>query len=698
MPFDLPLHPIICLLAAVLCGLTGSLALLRDARSPAYRAFALGMGAFMVETLLSCLSLNSVLPGEALLWSRWRLAAGALVPGSWLLFSLSYSRSNFEEFSRKWKWVIVAAFAFPAGLASLGWNHLFSSNAILLENGSWAIPLGWSGFGFHIALLIFSVLVLANLEKTLRTSSGAIRQQIELSIVGTAILFAATIYSSVEVLLFRALRTEAFTFQGAILAGANTLFIASTIRNRLREVKIYVSQDVLHGSLTTVIIGLYLLGVGLFARLAVQLRIGRAQFGDGLIIIAAMAGAAVLFLSGQLRYRIRSFIHVHLRRPFYDYRKLWTDFTRKTSSETDLHRVCSAIVNTVSETFGSSIVTIWLVNQGTDRPAMAASTGSLPGEADKFGELIAPLMGFARDRRGPIDIREAAAGEIPGISARKLEKANIRYCVPLGTGSGFIGMMTLNDRKGHGFYVEDFDLLQTFADQAAGLILNRKLFENLGESREREAFHAVSAFFAHDLKNVASSLALTLVNRPAHYDDPEFRADTFKIMSNNLEKIRNMCSRLSPLDRKFELQLSECDLNELVSNTVSSLNPGIPLVADLGPVRKALLDPEQIRKVLLNLVLNACESSSNGAEIRISTWCEGDGLLFSVTDHGAGMSREFMKKHLFHPFKTTKENGSGIGLYQSKMIIEAHGGRIEARSREGHGSTFSVFLPLGGPG
>jgi signal transduction histidine kinase len=58
------------------------------------------------------------------------------------------------------------------------------------------------------------------------------------------------------------------------------------------------------------------------------------------------------------------------------------------------------------------------------------------------------------------------------------------------------------------------------------------------------------------------------------------------------------------------------------------------------------------------------------------------------------MSRKFMNECLFHPFKTTKERGSGIGLYQSKMIVEAHRGRIEVQSREGSGSTFSMLLPL----
>jgi signal transduction histidine kinase len=65
-----------------------------------------------------------------------------------------------------------------------------------------------------------------------------------------------------------------------------------------------------------------------------------------------------------------------------------------------------------------------------------------------------------------------------------------------------------------------------------------------------------------------------------------------------------------------------------------------------------------------------------------------------VKDNGCGMSREFMDQSLFRPFRTTKAKGTGIGLFQSKMIVEAHNGRIEVDSQEGEGSTFRVLLPV----
>jgi signal transduction histidine kinase len=104
-------------------------------------------------------------------------------------------------------------------------------------------------------------------------------------------------------------------------------------------------------------------------------------------------------------------------------------------------------------------------------------------------------------------------------------------------------------------------------------------------------------------------------------------------------------------------------------------------------------------KVLINLILNANEALAPwkvGGEIRVATRRTNGWVELSVSDNGPGMSREFIDRSLFLPFKTTKKQGMGIGLFQSKMIVEAHRGRIEVESREGEGTTFRVLLPVVG--
>jgi signal transduction histidine kinase len=69
-------------------------------------------------------------------------------------------------------------------------------------------------------------------------------------------------------------------------------------------------------------------------------------------------------------------------------------------------------------------------------------------------------------------------------------------------------------------------------------------------------------------------------------------------------------------------------------------------------------------------------------------------VLVSVSDNGSGMSASFIENELFKPFSSTKNRGLGIGMFQSKMIVESHRGRISVQSKKGKGTTISISLPL----
>jgi putative PEP-CTERM system histidine kinase len=256
--------------------------------------------------------------------------------------------------------------------------------------------------------------------------------------------------------------------------------------------------------------------------------------------------------------------------------------------------------------------------------------------------------------------------------------------------------MTLNHRlTKESFSQEDFSLLKTLADQAAASLLHLRLSQHLLKAKEMEAFQTLSAFFVHDLKNLAAKLSLMVQNLPAHYDNPAFRDDMLRVISSSVAKMNAMCSRLALMTNKIALRPVDVDLNALVATTLAEIKDSlkVALVQEWRPVPRLLLDPEQLQKVLLNLILNANEAVDAQGEIRVQTdWREGWAVL-TVHDNGCGMSPLFIERSLFQPFQTTKSQGLGIGLFHSKMIVEAHRGRIEVESEEGKGSTFRVLLP-----
>jgi signal transduction histidine kinase len=122
----------------------------------------------------------------------------------------------------------------------------------------------------------------------------------------------------------------------------------------------------------------------------------------------------------------------------------------------------------------------------------------------------------------------------------------------------------------------------------------------------------------------------------------------------------------------------------------------VAFVKDLDAVPPIPGDPEALLSVVRNLVNNAVQAIDGVGTVTVRTCKENDAAVISVADTGRGMSEEFIRRSLFVPFRTTKKGGWGIGLYQVKGIVEAHGGTIEVSSREGVGTTVRVMLPTAG--
>jgi len=618
--------------------------------------------------------------------------------GVWLCFSLTYSRGNYREFLARARPVLVAAFLLPLFLLPALHAPLIRVLSLTPPAQGWWLGFGGAAKILNALILVGTVLILMNLERTFRSAVGTMRWRIKFLILGLGVVFGARIYTRSQVLLFSGQSLALADIETSSLLIGCTLMGIAYFRSDLDDVDVYPSRAALHTSLTVLIAGGYLFIVGVLAQVVARMGGSGNLQVQAFLVLLGIVLLAVLLLSDRFRQSVQHLLSRHFQRPQYDFRKIWGRFTQSMSSALDAPTLCHEAAGLISSTFHVLSVTIWLYDESTDCLVFAASTSK--SEHDLRESTFGPDLASLRHVLQPFNLEEAKqpwAERLKQVSFSQFREGGDRIGVPLAAGDRWLGLAILADRVGGFRYsFEELDLLKCIGDQVAANLLNLRLTGELMLGKEREAFQNISAFFVHDLKNTASTLNLMLQNLPVHFDNPAFRQDTLQGIGKTAERINQLIGRLSALRQKLELNPSECDLNQLVRDALEPWRSvsEVKFRQELGDIPKLIADQEQLQSVITNLLQNARDAVGSEGQITVRTG-HGDGwATLSVVDNGCGMSERFVKDSLFRPFQTTKKKGLGIGMFHSKMIVEAHHGRIQVQSVAGSGTTFEVTLPL----
>ncbi len=203
----------------------------------------------------------------------------------------------------------------------------------------------------------------------------------------------------------------------------------------------------------------------------------------------------------------------------------------------------------------------------------------------------------------------------------------------------------------------------------------------------------------HDLNNLLTVLSMNFEMLTYSLSNRDKENSYLKKIESAITRMRELFHRVSMLYEP--VQISSLDLKEIIKETsdlvLSDSNVKCNLKIE-NPLPKVRGDKAQIGQVIQNLIINAKEAMKGKGEIDIKlslATCahkEGKWIKIEIKDRGSGISDKILPK-IFDPFFSTKSQGRGIGLAVSKRIIEKHGGFIEIFSKEGKGTTFTIYLP-----
>jgi two-component system NtrC family sensor kinase len=334
-------------------------------------------------------------------------------------------------------------------------------------------------------------------------------------------------------------------------------------------------------------------------------------------------------------------------------------------------------------------------------------------QKEKTGVLF-EIIGMTDSWGAPQCINREGPGD-EGLQARLLEAGLVSVlCAPLAVKAG--GRMLLAARGADEpiFRESDLEMFAILARQAEVALENARLHAELRayvrqvEESQRALIQAekmtiagrLTASIAHEINNPLQSVSNCLHLASRKELSARERQRYLEMAQNEMDRLLNTVQRMLDYYRPGVLDRKPVDLNELIQKVIALVSRQLEerqirvftrFSNKLSPV---LAVGDQIQQVLLNLVLNAMEAMPQGGKLYVETAIHKENAEVIVEDSGPGVP-EAQRGHIFEPFVSTKEGGTGLGLAVSYGIISAHGGSLELVEGRGRGACFKMILPSG---
>ena len=586
--------------------------------------------------------------------------------------------------------------ALPGKVFSLDVKGAISIAAVLAAGAAAGAPFVFAAAAGP-ALLLLTVIGCLTVEQIARNATAEQKKVVSVFLYSIGALLVYDLFVFADAVLANSVDLRLWAPRGFLSALALPFFVLAAKRHPDWQETLFVSREFVFYTATLTGVGVYLLamatggyiigGFGGEWGAAVQLA----------YLIAALCVLGFVLSSGRLKSQVRVFISKHFYRNRYDYRDEWLRLIRTLSDSRGELPIEQRSIKALCDVAGSGGGQLWLDRESRSRyEPFAAWQADFPaGEFDGNSALVR----FLTQQQWVVDSREYASDPERYQHAFRDAPHEVppqSLIVPLMHQSDLLGIVRIERPPAlRELNYEDHDLLKTAGRQIGAFLAHDLARERLAETRQFDAYHKLSAFVMHDLKNVLAQQALLVNNAKKFGDRPEFVADLVATVENGVQRMRRLLRNLE--QGRPVAPVQRVELNKLILRAVSACSEGgktpCGFVSDV-PSLWVRANPDQLASVITHVIQNGQEATTDNRAVAVRLREQDQRIAIEIRDQGAGMTEEFIRRRLFKPFESTKgSSGMGIGAYQAREIVRGLGGDLVVASEAGKGTLVTIFLP-----
>lgn len=523
------------------------------------------------------------------------------------------------------------------------------------------------------------------------------RRLYELLVVGALLVCVVQGVGASYLVTYLELTNDLLLLQAVFLLVAWGMIVVAVIRHRLLRRQFFVSQKGVYTFFTPFLFAAYFLalgGISFFVRI-----IGCSTQLVFFCFLGLVGGSGVVLLlvSKSLRLRLKNFVGAHFYVDKYEYREEWLAFSLLLQSANTEEKVLNALHRVLSESLYTREIWIW-VGSEVDGFELVKPESVAGKSVCRIAGLDPAVAHLRQAQRVDVACLGKVESQVYTSCLSSLPSPGPILLVPLVADGQLVGCIGLGAEYTGGDYgQDDFDLLTALSSQAASALTAARLTEETARLRERRALQNVSAFLLHDIKNAASILSMVLANAPQHMDNPEFRKDMLTAIGDALQRMDKAQASLGILRDRVQSvwqNVALCRFLDEVKVRFTRRLSGLDVELVCPDQTVLRTDPQLLETVFENLLLNAYEAGGGNCHVCITVAVSSDGIQVRVANNGPPIPEALLPDRLFQRFVTDKPDGSGIGLWQARLVLQRLGATIVAENPPAGGASFVIHLPV----